>query len=530
MLPPNQLQAVVSHISENSIPKKRLGRNTLAITAAVVVTLFIALYNLSAYPTTWFDEGSHLHVPKTLVRFGVYADYSSDGFRYFGPTIGVGPTVMLPIAGMFQLFGIDLWQARFVIALYLVATIGMLYILAWQLGGHRLAIVTIFLLVASRGVSLVEYGRQVLGEVPGLFFVVAGLALWFSVWEKAGWRRLGLVGLLFGLAMVTKNQYLLVLGPALLLAWIGNLVYYRVAPQRTFLIPGIVAAGCYALWQVYMIVYLGPATANENWAMLRTATAGAAFVFSPELVRRSIGELLSIKVYLGSLIPILLYSLFLIAPRRREGQLWGILFLIMVVNLLWYVVASIGWLRYAFLGLVVAGLFAARFFYDITYGFTLDVKPLWTVLRKGSTIDAREAVRWMAIIWLAIMIGAPLAKTVQQIIRPDFNAPAAMADYLNQHIPTDAIIETWEPEMGFLTDHNYHFPPPGLLNQAVGYVWLDAPSPGAAYTYVETQSPEYVLVGAFSGWVDMYSPQTLTDKYELVTEIDEYHLYALKEK
>src|SRR6476659_9341044 len=82
--------------------------------------VFLAFYHLRDYPTPWFDEGSHLHVPKSLVLFGVYSDYSSDGFRAFGPTLGVGPTVMLPVAAAFKLFGIGLLQARMVIALYLL--------------------------------------------------------------------------------------------------------------------------------------------------------------------------------------------------------------------------------------------------------------------------------------------------------------------------------------------------------------------------------------------------------------------------
>ena len=53
-----------------------------AVALALAVLLFLSVYNLADYPLTWFDEGSHLHVPKTLVQFGVYADYSSEGFRY----------------------------------------------------------------------------------------------------------------------------------------------------------------------------------------------------------------------------------------------------------------------------------------------------------------------------------------------------------------------------------------------------------------------------------------------------------------
>ena len=207
----------------------------------VVIVLFLALYNLTDYPLTWFDEGSHLHVPKTLVRFGVYADYSSEGFRYYGPTLGVGPTVMLPIAGAFWFFGIGLLQARLVMALYLLAALYAIYRLGHVLGGSRLAWVAVVLLATSRGASVLMWGRQVLGEVPGLFFLAAGLWLWFARWERAGWQRLVLVGLLLGLAIVTKYQYLLFLAPTLAFAWLANLVYYRTAPQRVFILPGLVA-------------------------------------------------------------------------------------------------------------------------------------------------------------------------------------------------------------------------------------------------------------------------------------------------
>src|SRR5689334_419348 len=93
-------------LSEVSV--QTLRRVGVAIAAGAVA--FLALYHLSAYPLTWFDEGSHLHVPKTLLRHGVYADYSSDGYRYFGPTLGVGPTVLLPVAAVFRLFGVGLLQ------------------------------------------------------------------------------------------------------------------------------------------------------------------------------------------------------------------------------------------------------------------------------------------------------------------------------------------------------------------------------------------------------------------------------------
>jgi len=495
-----------------------------AMAVAITIFVFLAVFNLTSFPTTWFDEGSHLHVPKTLIHFGTYADYSSEGFRYYGPTIGVGPTVMLPIAAAFRLFGIGLLQARVVMVVYLLAAVYVFYRLANMLGGQRLAWVTTALLVTSRGVALLENGRQVLGEVPGLFFLVAGLALWFAAWEKASWKRLALVGLLVGLAVVTKYQYLLILVPTLGLAWLANLIYYRTTPQRVFIVPGLVAGVCFALWQVYMILYLGPATASENLAALRTATAGAAMVFSPALMKRGLEQLLSLKVYLFLLLPALVYGFTRILPRRRDAQQWGILFVLIGVNFVWYVVASISWLRYAFLGLAVSSLFIARFVHDLTNGFQLDL-----VLRQGKTIAWKPVLRLALLAWLAVTLVVPLGQTARQIILPEANMPAMMAAYLDAHIPRDKLIETWEPEMGFLTDHNYHFPPALLLNKAVGYIWLGGATPAQSYDFVQTQHPAYVLVGGFARWVNLYPADVLAASYHLVTRIGGYELYAFNQ-
>lgn len=106
-------------------PLSVLARSGERVAALVLIgtIVLLAFVNLPYAPRTWFDEGSHLHVPETLIRHGVYADISSEGFRYFGPTIGVGPTVMIPIALVFRLVGIDLLAARLVIVVYLLVAL-----------------------------------------------------------------------------------------------------------------------------------------------------------------------------------------------------------------------------------------------------------------------------------------------------------------------------------------------------------------------------------------------------------------------
>ena len=142
--------------------------------AGLLVVVVLATARLSRWPATWFDEGMHLHVPKALVQAGVYADRSSEGFRYFGPTLGVGPTVLLPIAASFAAFGVGLLQARVVMAVFLVAFVVLVYTFGRRLGGPVVGLLSAALVIATPAPSVIEYGRQVVGEVPGRRRALAG--------------------------------------------------------------------------------------------------------------------------------------------------------------------------------------------------------------------------------------------------------------------------------------------------------------------------------------------------------------------
>lgn len=54
---------------------------------------------------------------------------------------------------------------------------------------------------------------------------------------------------------------------------------------------------------------------------------------------------------------------------------------------------------------------------------------------------------------------------------PQFSAPHALADVINAKVPTDVVVETWERELGVLTDHRYHYPDSSLLAQADSFVY-----------------------------------------------------------
>lgn len=501
-----------------------VAKAVLAVSFLVVVVL--ALYRLPEYPLTWFDEGSHLHVPKALVLFGVYADYSSEGFRYFGPTNGVGPTVLLPIAGVFSLFGIGLTQARIVMAMYLIAAVVAFYLLGSSLGGRKLAWIATAMLVASRGAPLLEYGRQVLGEVPALLFAVLGLLVWFSSLDRPGVGKEILAGALFGLAAVTKQQELLVVAPMLAAGWLANAVYYRQAGHRFFVLPGIVALAMYGAWQATLLTVLSHQAISESLHLLNDSVGGAALVFSPALMVRGIRELLDAKVYMGALAPALLFICFSSRHRTTSSFRWFLLVALIVGNLGWYVLASLSWARYAFPGLALGALAIASLLSSWTDDFRLPrVGRSALSSEPGHPLVPESAFRWAGLGWAALIILVPLSQTVGEIVSPPAQTPVAMARYIDEHVPASATIETWEPEIGFLSDHRFHYPPPSMLNKAVAHIWLGGPPPSQSYSFLEEANPEYVLIGKFAKWVDVYRADTIDDQYRQLEEIGDYDLY-----
>lgn len=481
--------------------------------AGLAVAVLCASVNLTRWPVPWFDEGIHLHVPEAIVRFGAYADFSSEGLRHFGPTLAVGPTVMLPIAAMFSAFDVGLLQGRLIMAAYLVAFVVAFYLLGKRLGGRITGLVAGALLLSAPGPSTIEYGRQVLGEVPGGFFLAIGLMTWFSAWARPTVARLALAGVLLGLATATKHVYLLALGPALLSAWILNLVYYRTLPQYVFLVPGAICAAIFGVWQLAVLAWLSPGSLADNWALLRKTSDGAAFVFSAATSRQSLLELLGVNGYFGMLLPALAYTAWRARRRTLIDQQWGIVWLVAVANLGWFVLASNGWMRYAFVGLSLSALLVGRLWRDLAR----------VVAQAGALGHPRAASLRVALTaWLLVMVALPAAGIAARLVRvPAADAPAVSA-WLTANVPPEAVIETWEPELEVFSDHRFHYPPPSLLIHAVAYISRGGPAPASQYAFRETGWPDYVVVGAFARWVGLYADADLSADYARVHQQGPY--------
>ncbi len=143
------------------------------------------------------DEAYNLQVSWHLWYERSYAT----AHGWFDPYISTGPTVLIPAALFIPLHPL---AARLVTIAYLVA---LTYVVQrWYTGSYVRTLLWFGSLWVLPHGQL--YLTHVLGEIPGLFFVLAG----FVAISKT---RYGLGGVLLGLAVVTKQIYVLALVPLL---------------------------------------------------------------------------------------------------------------------------------------------------------------------------------------------------------------------------------------------------------------------------------------------------------------------------
>lgn len=506
------MSVLMSRIEAGSSPWPRRLLLLWALTLLVLIAL-LAFVNLPYAPRTWFDEGSHLHVPKTIVQDGRYADKSAEGFRYHGPTVAVGPTVMLPIALVFQVAGIDLLQARLVIVAYLLLALLGGYLLARRLYGPVVGLLAVTFLLASRSSGydgIIEYGRQVLGEVPGVAFMFFGLLAWvIGVQAQAyRWRWAVLAGISFGLALITKNQFALILPPALVLLGLLDWRYYHRTDWFFRIVPLVLTVGLLALWMGIQLVFLGPGTLLENIEVTRQVAGGSIFVFNEHSTLRAGAYILRPDLFGSLLLPALLYTLWRARQRDAQGLIEAFIGLIIGLWLAWFVFASLGWPRYAFPVVALSAITIARMAVDLI-----------NYLRQ--TAGWPRVVAGIAVLYLATILAVPLSGTFNRVLT--FNDdPQRFAAYMDANVPRDALVATWEQELGFLTDHRYQYPPQLLLDRAVRAQWLGGGVP--SYDW-HSAAPQYVVIGDFGGYTGIYHTPELDRDYREIHRVGPYVLF-----
>ena len=161
---------------------------------------------LDRVPPVWWDEGWTLSVARNWVDLGHYGRLLS------GEPIPRGLEFAFPVTGTvalsFWLFGVGVFQARLVAVLFTLSGLALLYELARRFYNRSIGIATLaaaVCLASKVEINPLYAGRQVVGEMPALLFLLAGYLCFMSA-EKRVWLLMPSAICCWSLALLLRIQ------------------------------------------------------------------------------------------------------------------------------------------------------------------------------------------------------------------------------------------------------------------------------------------------------------------------------------
>lgn len=484
-------------------------QNLISILCLFVLSAPVFLVNLSTYPPPWFDEGYRLNAARTLVDRGIFGTYTSNGLLPFDPGMSSGPVEIGLVALSFHVLGEGILQARLIIVFFSLFALATVYLLGRQLYGARAAwFVSLFVLIMPPigNINFVLIGRQVISEMPSLALILAGFLLWFTSWESRRiWIGL-LAGLVMGLGLLSKTQVGIALIPA---AGIISLARWRLR-RSSFATSFVALAGILGvLFGWALVTRLGTPTTllTQNQANLVDAiqTNLITDLHGSNLGRSGIAIGILMALASGSV------GWRLVTDHLGSQKSWAeaTLGLFVLVYATWFVGLSIGWPRYAFVGLIAALFLVAKLAWDL----------LQKALRKVPFPKRLEAVV-LACLAAGVLLSGLV--TVSQPYQPDAQA---MGDYIRQNIPPQAVIESWEWELDVLSGRwQFHHPDQKYLFQAIRVQSHQEPAFDLGYDLLQA-NPSFLVLGPFSQYTQIYDPSTVSRNFTLMIGFGPYQLY-----
>jgi 4-amino-4-deoxy-L-arabinose transferase-like glycosyltransferase len=328
------------------------------IHALVLVLLFclagfFATYHLTESPPTWYDEGFYVQSAANLATYGhTGLRIAPDTIEPSSKLITVGYPLIYPLAGWLKLFGVNILSARSLMVLFILGFLLASYVLARRLFGTGLALGALALLVTLP--TLYGNGKDVLGEVPGLTFLILFLICFnralSSTTRRYFWLALG--ALAAGLCVATKPTFL-VLMPAIA---VGTCIAWR---RGTMHGKEILAAAAVGLVPI-LLWLLVQFNAGDSFSDVLSYYANPYQLSSLlnvilENVRRlfvGIGPL-----YLLGILGTWLYAFWIRLRRRETIPVIEIIALIFSLLIVAAYLRTAGWYRYLFEAQVIALLF-----------------------------------------------------------------------------------------------------------------------------------------------------------------------------
>lgn len=313
---------------------------------------FFSTFKITESPPFWYDEGYFEQIAANLSRTGDFVVQTAPGEFVKPLLISTGYPLLYPVSFVFTLFGEGVLQARLVMAFFLVALVAIFFLFSKRLFGFKVGALA-SILVASFP-PLYGHGKSMLGEVPGLFFLLLFFFFIHAI-EQSKYRKKSyyiFAGLAAGLCVATKPIFILLL-PAILLAVIllrGKIIFdwKLIALGVTFFLIPIVGwfvkqVGIHVSFSEIFSYYANPYVIDNFWDL-------AIKNFLRFLTETS-------PAYFLSLFLIWVFSLIIRIYLKRTVALAELIAFFYTVFVIIAYLRVEGWYRYFFTANVVTFLF-----------------------------------------------------------------------------------------------------------------------------------------------------------------------------
>jgi 4-amino-4-deoxy-L-arabinose transferase-like glycosyltransferase len=496
----------------------------VAALAALIVTL--ATVNLKDYPRTWYDEGWWLQIPRNVATDGVYATRSSEGYRFGDTVISASPAFFLPAAASLRIFGVGLVQARLVIVAWFLVVCGLTWFLARRAFGAAAGLLASFLLVVAKPddelTSALVLGRHFMAEIPTLAFLLLGFlgVQRLDVAAKPV-RRAVLIGTAFGLAMAIKSQFAMPIWTTIVLVGLIDRFWARQLRMRLFavmLLSSIGVVFAHAVWIFLTLSEAQLATFLADYTSTGEAVAGA--LWSAQARWTAVSFFVRSE-YSWFVIVATIYTWRRLAQQERLDLGTTMRCTFVTVWLGWFLVASVGWARYAFPALAIGHVLIAPFLLDVT--------------GVGSRSREAEERRWrfarvVAVGLMVITLVGSGRQVFAGIATGSNDHAIRMSAFLDANVGGADRVETWEWEIVYLSQTtSFHVPPTRLLPPLMAQKQMTREVQQVTYCIdcIEGTGTKYLLTGAFANWTGFYAAY-VSDRRAVVRHREgPYTLYEL---
>jgi len=490
---------------------------------ALAVLLLSLTYRIEEIPPFWFDEGWVMSVARNWAELGRYAQLL-DGRPIPPSMLNIGLPAVAPITLSFRLFGVGVWQGRLPGVVFTIGALCLLYHLALCLWGRKVALGTLFVALFMSGPSElnpVVMGRQALGEMPAVFFLLAGYDS-FLFWRRCPLLLLPLAALFWGLAAATKMQVL----PFLVAGLVAPIVVAFARQRRRAVVPML--TGLFGLLACFWFFRLVQEGLLQTQMFPEKMGLYSVTAIVPVLAVRVVATALLLLFGLPALLGIC-YEAWQYGTGRTK--LWHdndadtvrlSLFFLVTSWMAWYLLLSIGWPRYLFIPVFVGSMFAAVMLCDLAPGFSIPA----TVKSAADTIlhlrFGRNNLFALAAVLLFVFVPLTVINMYFGFARPD-RSSREVAEFLNTATPPDALIETYDMELFVLLNRRYSYPPNDVTLRLIRRSFMGQ-NVGVDYDPMAVD-PDYLVVGPSGRFWRLYDPILQTGAFRLVLDKSRYQVY-----